>query len=164
MLYNLEQTEAFAAQQNPVAKLLDVIEIIQKEHYTRTINCFPKFNGCKGVRAEKYAENKNPTPSAVDLAFAVSNNRNAKIVLSEMKFDCASEKQAEKLASDIVDKVKGTKDLFSQDIPFFNKVYVLVDDGQQRLLSRLQRELTGKKNSDYKVCILKNMYDDFFAN
>lgn len=163
MLYNLDQTEVFAKQQNPVAKLLDIIEIIQNEHFTRTLNIFPNFKGCKGVRAEKYAENKKPTPSAVDLAFAISKNSNAQIVLSEMKFDCSSERQTEKLVSDIINKVKGTKGLFSQDIPFLNKIYVLVDNCQHRLLSRLQKEFSGKKNPNYKVCMLKDLYDDFFC-
>lgn len=63
-------------------------------------------------------KNKNPTPSAVDLAFAITIKSRPQVVLSEMKFECTSEKQTESLALDIVGKVKGTKDLFSQDIPF----------------------------------------------
>lgn len=163
MLYDLEQTESFAEFQRPAAQLFDLISAIKNEHYGRSLGNFPNLIDKKGVRAEKYAENKNPTPSAVDLAFAITIKSRPQVVLSEMKFECTSEKQTESLALDIVGKVKGTKDLFSQDFPFFNKIYVLVDDSQQKLLSRLQRELSGKRNPDYKVCVLKDLYDDFFA-
>ncbi len=53
--------------------------------------------------------------------------------------------------------------MFTQDVPFCQNVYVLVDDAQQQVLSRLQKELSGKKDAKYRVCLLRHLYDDFFV-
>ena len=163
MLYSLEKTKDFATLQRPPAALENIAKILTDEHFERSLTNYPGINGTLGVRPEKYAENKVPTPSAVDLAFA-TNEVSPKIVLSEMKFECHSIKKTEALASDIVNKIRGTKTLFSQDIPFCSNVYVLVDDAQQQVLSRLQKELAGKKNPSYRVCMLQDLYNEFFVD
>lgn len=163
MLYSLDQTNLFASLQTPPATLVDIMDVLKDEHCKCSFDVFPEINGKKGVRPEKYAEIKNPTPSAVDLVFAVSKGSSSKMIISEMKFGCYSIKKVEELASDIVGKVKGTRDLFTQDIPFCPNVYVLVDDAQQQVLSRLQKELSGKKDAKYRVCLLRHLYDDFFV-
>lgn len=163
MLYSLEMTKEFAALQKPPAALEGVAKTLIDEHFGRNLTKYPGINGTVGIRPEKYAENKVPTPSAVDLAFAAKGS-SPKIVLSEMKFECRSVKKIEALVYDIVNKVNGTKGLFTQDIPFHSNVYVLVDDAQQQVLSRLQKEFAGKRNPSYRVCLLQDLYNEFFVD
>ncbi len=81
MLYNLEQTEYFASMQKPPAVLENIADVLKDEHCRCSLMSYPKISGKKGVRPEKYAENKNPTPSAADLIFAVVKGTSSKMII-----------------------------------------------------------------------------------
>ena len=102
--------------------------------------------------------------STVDFCFGVSQNlKNRQIVLTELRLRVNNPKTIKK--SDLVDKVNGSINLLSREIPIYKEFYFIFKNDQKEVArSHFRLLFYNKPNTPYIPLKLNDLHALFFSN